>query len=451
MTTLTGEACDDRTWPANPVRTVRDLALGVVLPLAAWVGLVALVRSWGWHLRIDDGTELVLPDPPLLTSRIDELPGLAALAWPLVVGAVLVVGLPIAARRLGWRGLLALTVVASAGWAVGVAMVEGPDGLTRGLTPNHEYRRDVTVVLEDPAGFLDGFTDELGSYEIHVRGHPPGFVLLLAGMDSVGLGAVGWEAALVILGGAVAAGAVLVAVRDVAGEGAARAAAPFVALAPATIWIASSADAFYAGLSAVAVSMLVVATGRRGWASIVLAAAGGIVAGLAMMGSYGIVLTAAVPVAVAVWRRRPLPLLAGALAAFGVILAFVPFGFWWLDGLAATRHEYEVLSVERPYHFFVWNNLAAWGLALGPATVIGLARLRDRRLWLLVGGGLAAALLANVSGLSEGEVERIWLPFTVWVLAAGAAMARPLWQARVVLASQVATTVVIVALMRPQW
>jgi methylthioxylose transferase len=30
--------------------------------------------------------------------------------------------------------------------------------------------------------------------------------------------------------------------------------------------------------------------------------------------------------------------------------------------------------------------------------------------------------IADVSNYSKGEVERIWLPFTVWVLAAGAVL-----------------------------
>jgi hypothetical protein len=42
---------------------------------------------------------------------------------------------------------------------------------------------------------------------------------------------------------------------------------------------------------------------------------------------------------------------------------------------------------------------------------LALFRLRDRQLWLLVGAALTAVLLADVSGLSKAEVERIWLPF----------------------------------------
>jgi hypothetical protein len=101
-----------------------------------------------------------------------------------------------------------------------------------------------------------------------------------------------------------------------------------------------------------------------------------------------------------------------------LLLLLVPLGFWWPDGLRATAHEYQVLDLDRPYGAFFVINLGAWALALGPATLAGLATLRDRAGAALVLGGVAAAVLANVSGLSEGEVERIWLPFGLWVVPA---------------------------------
>ncbi len=68
-------------------------------------------------------------------------------------------------------------------------------------------------------------------------------------------------------------------------------------------------------------------------------------------------------------------------------------------------------------------NLACLAIAIGPAYAVALGRLRDRCLWLLVGGTLAAMGLAALSGMSKGEVERIWLPFAMWVLPAGAVLA----------------------------
>ena len=416
--------------------------------LVAWAGLVAWARSWGLGL-IEAGVKIVLPTPPVLGEPADGWR--IGLLWPVLVGAALVVALPWLARRLPWRALLGVAVALAATWAVAVALVDGPDGLTRGPSWSSEYGADVAVVAEDPGGFLDRFPDDIDRYEVHVRGHPPAHVLTLAGLDRLGLDGHGWEAALAVLGGASAVAAVALAVRDVAGEGVARAAVPFLVLAPAAIWVATSADALFAGTAAWAVAALVLATSADGRRQLVLAVVGGLLASVSVMQSYGMVLVGAVPLAVAVHRRQPRPLLVGAGAAVAGVAAWVPFGFWWFDGLDATRHEYEVLDLDRPRLYFAVNNLAAWGLALGPAVVVALARLRDARLWLLVGGGVAAALVADASGLSEGEVERIWLPFTVWVLAAGAVLAARAWEQRLWLGAQVATTVGIVAWITTQW
>ena len=71
-----------------------------------------------------------------------------------------------------------------------------------------------------------------------------------------------------MLGGVLVVPAVLVAVRAVAGEQTARAAAPFVAVSPAAIWLVSSADAFFAGVGAWGVTCVVLAclepSSRRG-------------------------------------------------------------------------------------------------------------------------------------------------------------------------------------------
>src|SRR5262249_56200471 len=81
-------------------------------------------------------------------------------------------------------------------------------------------------------------------------------------MGGGGLGGSAWAGAVCIAGGVAAVPAVLAAVRDVAGEEMARRAAPFLVLTPAAIWIATSADAFFLGVGAWAVALVVLATGR---------------------------------------------------------------------------------------------------------------------------------------------------------------------------------------------
>src|SRR5690606_40901761 len=49
----------------------------------------------------------------------------------------------------------------------------------------------------------------------------------------------------------------------------------------------------------------------------------------------------------------------------------------------------------------------------------------DVRLAVLVAGALLALLIADLSGMSKAETERIWLPFTLWLLPACAFLTPP--------------------------
>ncbi|OLT20766.1 hypothetical protein BJF78_09465 [Pseudonocardia sp. CNS-139] len=76
----------------------------------------------------------------------------------------------------------------------------------------------------------------------------------------------------------------------------------------------------------------------------------------------------------------------------------------------------------------MWANLAAVAFAAGPAVVAGLSRFRPRLLpagaALLTAAALAAIVLADLSGMSKAEVERIWLPFVVWLVVPCALLPR---------------------------
>ncbi len=388
--------------------------------LAVWTALVVAARVALQRL-VADGRQLRIPFPPLDAS-LDWRPSWRV-GFAIAVGTIAVVWGPRAGRDARWVTVLLGSVFLGAAWAVALALIDGVHGLVGSVTLKTEYFLDVGRV-GSPGGFLHGFVDHITTYRVHVQGHPPGFLLTLWGLDRLGLGTPGAIATFEILVGVLAIPAVLLAVRDVAGEQTARAAAPFVACAPIAIWIATSADALYAGVSAWAVALVVLATGRRDRRGAVLAFGGGVLFGITAFFSYGLVLLAVVPTAVAWRRRRIRPLALAALGAAAVFLGFAAAGFWWLDGLAATRARYFAgVAARRPYFAFLVANLACFAIALGPALAVALARLRDRRLALLVGAALVAVALADLSGMSKGEVERIWLPFAVWVLPAAAVLA----------------------------
>ena len=420
--------------------------------MAAWLVLVLVARLWADAMQ-DGGAVIRLGAPPLVGFDVVRI------TWrnlaPVVVGAGLVAFLPRLARELSWRMTLAMTAATALAWSTALATVDGWAGLTRGVRwRSDEYIFEVTRI-DSPAAFVSGFTDNIGDYVTHVRSHPPGLVLILWVLDHVGLGGFGWNAALYLAGGCLALVAVLMAVREVTDEVTARRAAPYLVVTPAAIWIATTAEAFYAGVGAWAVTLVVLASGRRRARSTLLALGGGLLFGVLAYLSYGHVLLALIPAAVAVHRRRVDTLGLAAIGALPVALAFTASGFWWFDGLASTRVEYaESVARDRPYGPFLVFNAAAFAIALGPAMFAALALLKDRRLWLLVGGALAAVGLASITGLSKGEVERIWLPFAIWVLPAGVALVpadRGDGATRGWLGLQGTTAVVIQSLLKPRW
>jgi len=390
--------------------------------VAGWVLVVAAGHVLGDALYARD--PLVHVGAPPLVGSFDLR--LSTRVLPvLVLAAAAVAWAPALAARMRWRGLLAASWTAAAAWAIALATTDGWDALAAPLTSRFELLTAVPLV-GSPERFLESFADVLPSYATHVQGHPPGGVLLLWALDGAGLGGAETAAALAIACGAVTAPAALVAVRALAGETQARGAAPFLVFTPAAVWMATTLDAVYAGVSAVGIALVALAcTEPHRRRAALLALTAGIVLGAALQLSYGVAALGALVLAIALGRRRPGVLaLAGAGVAF-VLGAFLAARFNWFEGLQATREQYLAgVSRRRPYAEFLVISLAAFALAVGPAAAAGLARLRDRGVWLLAGGALAALAAADLSGMSKGETERIWLPFVPWVLVATAPLAR---------------------------
>ncbi|CAN5245535.1 hypothetical protein BH20ACT3_BH20ACT3_06990 [soil metagenome] len=438
MTTTRGPALDtggQRESPPGP-RQLSWRSLTLWLPLAAWVLVIAGAVVVGYAMQ----RQVKLQALPL----IGDVDPVLSLAMPVALlgGLALAAVLPGWCERLGWRRMLAVVALVSIGWGVALALVRGHDDIDRGLDGAFEYVAAVPTIQAEGIGpVAETFTDPevLRTYPIHVQGHPLGATLLFVGLDEVGLGG-SYRAFLVMLVvGAATGPAVLVAARAVAGESLARRAAPFLAVGPAAIWTVSSADALFAAVGAAAVATVVVAAcrarpdgvppaGGPAWSPARVAAvavAGGALFGLGVQLSYGLAVLVAVPGVVALWYRQWRVLAWAAVGGLAVLAVVGVAGYWWFDGLDATRERYFAgVASDRPYWFFsLLGNPAAFAVAAGPAAVIGLARLRDARLGLLVGGGWLAVLIANFSGMSKGEIERIWLPFVPWVLLAAAAVA----------------------------
>ena len=383
-----------------------------VLVLVATVILVA--GLWGGAGGAGEG------------SRVRAAPFMGAyrlgVTWrlvPVVVLAIVAVRYAIsAASRLRWHALLAATFTLAVVWAVALCFVDGASALTSPLESRYEYLRWVPAV-EAPGEFLRTFVDRLPHEATHVKSHPPGMVLILWALDRVGLGGSGPAAALILAAVGVAAVSVVVATRHVVGEAAARHVAPFVALLPASVWMATSPDALFLGVTAGGVAAVAVATSKTGARSHQWGCAGGLLLGTGLFLSYGMAALLVVPAAVIVASRRWVLAAIVATGIAAIVAAFASAGFWWPQGLAATIERYRVgIGVQRRDEYFLVANVAALAVAVGPAAWVGLARARWNRRFLLCGVTSAVLVAINVSGLSEGEVERIWLPFFPWVATA---------------------------------
>jgi hypothetical protein len=456
---------NDREAPGAARRGLRaDLtaaALAVLLFAAA-----AVIGTWIERTR----GVLHVDWPPLYASWLPHAgPGtVPALA---LAAAVASCG-PAAARALPWRALVGSAWAASALWTAALALVDGwRRGIADRLLSPHEYLSSVHR-FEDAGAALSTFTGHIligqpDNWPTHVAGHPPGAVLTFVALDRIGLGGGAWAGLWCILAGGSAAAAVLVAMRALGAEGAARRAAPFLVLVPAAVWAGVSADGYFAAVTAWGLALLAVGASPGARAPRSTALAAGLLLGWAVYLSYGLVLAAVPALAVLLCARnaRPLPYaLAGALV---VAAAFTTAGFHWWEGyrLLVERY-YQGVAAVRPYAYWVWANLAVACLAAGPATAAGLRRAlaglpaaaggllrapsrEAPTTVLLVAAGLGAIAVATLSGMSKGETERIWLPFVLWLVPAAALL--PDRHHRGWLAAQGATALLVNHLLLTGW
>ncbi|MEU8327685.1 hypothetical protein [Micromonospora sp. NPDC048839] len=418
------------TRPGRP-RSADLIVLGAeVALLVAAVAVGALLNHRGVRLHADAA--------PLYAAWQPHLgPGTPA---ALLVAAVFVWRGTRWGATARWPLLLVGGYLGAVLWTLSLALVDGwSAGLTERLTVQAEYLHEVPRVT-DVGAMVAGYADRIldfqpDSWSTHAAGHPPGALLFFVVLERIGLGG-GTAAGLAcVLLGATVAVSVPVTLRALGAEDAARAVWPFLVLFPGAVWVGASADGIFAAVIAAGLALLVVG-GRPG------AVLGGLLLGLALYLSYGFVLVGVLVVTVVLLRARDRlgVLLVAATAVAVVVAGFSVAGFWWLDGYhLVARRYYQGWAAERPYGYWIWANLAALLLSAGPVLGPALRRavaavsirpplptaLRQRivsagpTVWLPVAAAVAV-LAADLSGLSKAEVERIWLPFAVWLLVATA-------------------------------
>ena len=384
----------------------------------------------------------------------------------ILVAVVAVLWGPIVAQRLSWRVLTLGTWAVACGWAFALAMIDGwQRGFAGRLTTRDEYLSQVPTITDIPAAvrtFSSRILDyQPNSWVTHVSGHPPGALLTFVWLDRIGLHGGAWAGLLCLLVGSSAAAAVVIGVRALADEQTARRAAPFVAVAPTAIWVAVSADGYFAGVAAWGITLLAVAVHRAVRSPALVATGAGLLLGWGVFLNYGLVLLGLPALAVLMsasdWRVMLRVLGPAALAAVGVAVTFAVAGFYWFDGYTLVQQRYwQGIAKYRPFRYWGWANLACVVCAIGLGSVAGISRVFDRAairrrsgFHLVLLAMLAVIVCADLSMLSKAEVERIWLPFTVWLTAAPALL--PVRSHRVWLALNAAGALLVNTVMVTNW
>lgn len=437
------------------------------LSAAPWVGLTAVVglavaamtlpRVLGWNVHVGNV-------PPLMA---DLHPHVGPGTVPSLALAVLVVVLgPRLAERTTWPRLLVVAFLVSAAWTVSLATVDGLAGISRIFEGRNQYLGSARAVT-DVGATLRGFIDRIPAtaaqrWPVHVGGHPPAALLYFVLLVRVGLGS-GLASGLVsIVIAATTPVAVLICLRRLGAGAAARRAAPLLAVGPGAVWIGVSADAVFAAVAAWGLCLLAVAaTAPRRRVRVLVGAAAGLLLGMCVFLSYGLVLLGVLAVAVLVAARslRVLPVALAAAVLVAVVFALAGFAWWQAYPVLVERYWAGIASI-RPGLYWIWADLAVLAFSAGPVVGAGigaalvraravLTRSEDGVVVVLTLAAVAVVVMADVSNLSRSEVERIWLPFVPWLLV-GTALLSARWR-RFGLAAGVLTGLAVEHLLRTAW
>jgi hypothetical protein len=428
--------------PSGPVPAAeppeRRRYRGDLIAVGAAVVLVAVAVAVGiYYNRPNSGVIIWAQSAPVYGTWLPHVgPGSA---FAVLTALAVITWGPALAARLPWRRLLVVGYAASLCWTMSLALIDGwTRGFTGRITTDYEYLHEVPGITDIPY-MLRTFSSRIldfqpHSWTTHVSGHPPGITLLFVWLDRIGLGGGAWASTACVVFGCLIVVAVPATLSLLGRREAARAMLPFAVLTPGAIWIGASADALFAGWTSTGIALLALAahgfTTRRRYAWPV-ALLSGLVLGYGVYLSYGLFLLGLVALAV-VFLGRQWRVLAGAVAgALVVVAVFTLAGFWWVDGYhLLVQRYYQGIAAARPYSYWVWADLAVTAIAVGPAVVAGTRRAvadtfltrqwRRSVTWepvlIIVFAALLTIVFADLSGLSKAEVERIWLPFAVWLL-----------------------------------
>ena len=428
------------SWDRSPDRLIRaDIISGALLLVAVTAAFVIPHLHLSWltpvHVRSAKKFRGFAGTAPILGNWLPHA------NWS-TIGSIAVAVVVVAlgarlARQLRWRSLVVVTWIGALSWTVVLTLIDGPKGgwahrmdSTNGYLSQLPRSGGVSMLIH---GFASRIPLASPTYwDDSIAGNPPGALLSFFGLNRIGLSGPWWASAFCVVVGSSAAAAILVTLRAVGVEQSARRVAPFLVLAPTAVWVGVSADGYFAAVAAWGIALLALSASHKARAHVVTAFVAGLVLGWSVYLDYGLILIAVPAVAVLIATRNYRPLAIAICGALVVAAFFTVEGFWWFHGLDLLRNRYWAgIAHDRPYRYWVWANFVSVTCAIGLPAAIALRRVFDRSelarrtgLHVVLVAFLIVIVISDVSGLSKSETERIWLPFTVWLVAAPVLLTR---------------------------
>ncbi len=431
-----GDGTDDGTSvaAAEGVTSLRwrPAAVAVAVVAVAW-----LITLWWSHSLRRAGSRFAENANVLLGHfGVGIAPTIAVLAVVLAIFCVW--WWPQFVRRASLRSIGWASWALTAAWAGMSAHVSTAPRFADSIGHRASYWY-AAVRTDSITEFVATMIDRMRTFPIHVQGHPPLATIFHVWLHRLGLEpvGVGW----VIVGIAATTTPLMVfLVRRLSTENHARAVALLLPFATTVLWSAVSFDAvLVAAIVAMAAVMAClcmpaepgIALARSTVVGVPKAVVVGLflgaLASFVLFSTYGAPVLMAPVLGVAYmavrdrgWSKEILVGVVVAAAVLGMVTVwFATAGFWWLDGLDVTREAYfrGVARVRHPGYFLL-ANLVTMALVVGPLVWVGLA---DRRRWPVpaaIWAAIAGLVAADLSSMSRAEVERIWLPYTPWLMLA---------------------------------
>ena len=257
---------------------------------AALVIAVALV-SWAtiWGRRVQKNPDVKLGAAPLV-GQWKFRPSIGYL-MPIGLALLIIVAIPRLFAHLQTRWV----VLSSAGLTTAfTAALAGADGRVAMLAPivhrsEYWFWLNKMPPTRQMLAKYDRY-DFIVNFGTHIKGHPPGYVLILKALDALGLAKPWIIASLSYVSAGVVAGSVLVVARRFGTAKLTRKAAPLLILAPYAVWMGTSADAIFSALVALGAAGIALAiTSAQNRRRMTFAFLAGLSIGGALYSSWGTV------------------------------------------------------------------------------------------------------------------------------------------------------------------